>query len=233
MKITCILTDDEPMARKGLRSYIDKIEFLQLVAECADAVSLNNQLSKTPVDLIFLDIEMPYISGIELLQTLSNPPKIIFTTAYEKYALKGFDLDALDYLLKPISFDRFLKSCNKARDYFDLQQKTTGRDDFFIRTDGRFLKLAWNDIFLMEAMENYIGIHTQAQKHIVHMTIKQLLEKLPEQFMQVHKSSIINLDKISGITGNTIQLGHLEVSMSRTLKEQVLEKIVYNRLLKK
>jgi DNA-binding LytR/AlgR family response regulator len=233
MKLSCILTDDEPLARKGLRSYIEKIDFLHLVAECADAVSLNNQLSKTPVDLIFLDIEMPYINGIELLQSLSNPPKIIFTTAYEKYALKGFELDALDYLLKPISFDRFLKSCNKARDYFELQQKAPGNEDFYIKSEGRFLKLAWSEIFLMEAMENYIGIHTQSQKHIVHMTMKQLLEKLPGQFIQVHKSSIINMDKISGIAGNSIQLGHLEITMSRTWKEEVLEKIVYNRLLKK
>lgn len=230
--IRCLLTDDEPIARKGLRAYIEKIDFLTLVGECEDAISLNNQLTTTPVDLIFLDIEMPYISGIELLQTLPQPPKVIFTTAYDKYAIKGYELDVLDYLLKPISFERFLKSCNKARDFFDTYQKPD-KDIFFIKTEGRFLKLAWKDILLLEAMENYIGIHTESEKHLVHMTMKQVLEKIPSNFIQVHKSSIINMDKVSGINGNCIELGRLQVIISRSMKEDVLEKILYNRLLKK
>jgi len=232
MKITCLITDDEPIARAGLRNYIEKIDFLTLVAECEDAVSLNNQLHQSPVDLVFLDIEMPYISGIELLQSLAHAPKIIFTTAYEQYAIKGYELDVLDYLLKPISFDRFLKSANKARDYFK-KETSSATDEFFIKTDGKFLKLKWNEILLLEGMENYICIHTSTQKHLVHMTMKQVLEQLPDQFIQVHKSSIINMNKISGIDGNMIQLQELEVSVSRTLKESVLEKILHNKLLKK
>ncbi|KYP13653.1 response regulator transcription factor, partial [Flavihumibacter sp. CACIAM 22H1] len=228
MTITCLITDDEPLARKGLRGYIEKIDFLQLAGECEDAVSLNNFLATNQVDLLFLDIEMPYISGIEFVQSINHPPKIIFTTAYEKYALKGFDLDALDYLIKPIPFERFLKACNKARDFFELQQKTPLTNDFFIKTEGRYQKLAWNEILVMEALENYIGIHTETGKHLVHMTMKQALEKLPAQFIQVHKSSIVNMDKISGITGNSIQLGKLEVSISRAMKEQVLQKILHN-----
>lgn len=233
MKISCLITDDEPIARAGLRNYIEKIDFLTLVAECEDAVSLNNQLHQSPVDLVFLDIEMPYISGIDLLQSLAYPPKVIFTTAYEQYAIKGYELDVLDYLLKPISFDRFLKSANKARDYFYKKETSSGTDDFFIKSDGKYLKLQWNEILLMEGMENYICIHTTTQKHLVHMTMKQVLEQLPDQFIQVHKSSIINMNKISGIEGNLIQLQDLEVSVSRSLKESVLEKILHNKLLKK
>lgn len=233
MKITCLITDDEPIARAGLRNYIEKIDFLTLVAECEDAVSLNNQLHLQPVDLVFLDIEMPYISGIDLLQSLAHPPKVIFTTAYEQYAIKGYELDVLDYLLKPISFDRFLKSANKARDYFYKKETSSGTDEFFIKSDGKYLKLQWNEILLLEGMENYICIHTSTQKHLVHMTMKQVLEQLPDQFIQVHKSSIINMNKISGIEGNLIQLQDLEVSVSRSLKETVLEKILHNKLLKK
>ena len=233
MKISCLITDDEPIARAGLRNYIEKIDFLTLMAECEDAVSLNNQLHQFPVDLVFLDIEMPYISGIDLLQSLAHPPKVIFTTAYEQYAIKGYELDVLDYLLKPISFDRFLKSANKARDYFYKKETSSGTDEFFIKSDGKYLKLQWNEILLLEGMENYICIHTTTQKHLVHMTMKQVLEQLPDQFIQVHKSSIINMNKISGIDGNMIQLQELEVSVSRTLKESVLEKILHNKLLKK
>lgn len=118
MKIRCVITDDEPVARKGLIGYVEKIDFLELTGVCADALSLNTLLQQQPVDLIFLDIEMPYINGMELLQSLPNPPKVIFTTAYEQYAVKGFELDAVDYILKPISFDRFLKAANRALEAF-------------------------------------------------------------------------------------------------------------------
>src|SRR5215207_8878478 len=118
MKIRCIITDDEPMARKGLQGYVERVPFLQLLTVCEDGVELNEVLRNEKVDLLFLDIEMPYLSGLELLRSLSNPPKVILTTAYEQYAVQGFDLEVLDYLLKPISFERFLKAANKASDYF-------------------------------------------------------------------------------------------------------------------
>lgn len=230
MKISCIITDDEPLARKGLRSYVERIDFLELVAECGDAVSLNNQLAATPVDLVFLDIEMPYISGIELLTSLANPPKIILTTAYEKYALRGYELDVLDYLLKPISFDRFLRSANKVYEYFGERKQSPEAEPFFIKTEGRYHKLDWKDIVLIEAMENYMCIHTAGEKHLVHITMKQLQEKMPPSFLQVHKSSIINMDRITGIQGNIIELGGLQAAISRGLKDSVMEKILQNRL---
>src|ERR1700733_4261735 len=121
-KISCIITDDEPFARKGLQGYVEKIEFLDLKGTCEDALQLSNMLQKQPVDLLFLDIQMPHITGVEFIRALSNPPKVIFTTAFEQYALQGFELDVIDYLLKPISYDRFLKAVWKARDYFALRE---------------------------------------------------------------------------------------------------------------
>src|SRR3954466_7798331 len=132
--ISCLITDDEPMARKGLEGYVKKIPFLSLEGSCEDAIQLNEMLRTKKPDLIFLDIEMPYLSGIELLKTLADPPKVILTTAYENYALQGFDLDVLDYLLKPISFDRFLKSVNKAADYFSSRNLAPA-DHLFIKVD--------------------------------------------------------------------------------------------------
>ena len=119
--IKCVITDDEPVARRGLKNYIDKIDFLELVGVCEDAIQLNSLLRQQPVDLLFLDIEMPYVSGIDFLKNYPNPPKVIFTTAYERYAISGYELDVLDYLLKPISFERFLKAANKAYDFFTQQ----------------------------------------------------------------------------------------------------------------
>src|SRR3954471_1978364 len=122
MKIKCILTDDEPFARKGLQGYIEKVDFLELAGVCENAIELNSMLKQQPVDVLFLDIEMPYMSGIELLKNLSQPPKVVFTTAYEKYAMDGYELEVMDYLLKPISFDRFLRSANKIYDFFLTKQ---------------------------------------------------------------------------------------------------------------
>ncbi|MGZ5133536.1 MAG: response regulator, partial [Flavitalea sp.] len=156
MKIKCVVTDDEPFARKGLQGYIEKIEFLELVGNCEDAIQLNEMLKHQPVDLLFLDIEMPYMTGIEFLKNLSKPPKVIFTTAYEKYAVQGFDLDILDYLLKPISFQRFLKSANKAYEYFQLQHPVqAGADYIFVKADNRLEKIHFSDILFVEALENY------------------------------------------------------------------------------
>src|SRR3954467_12105917 len=123
MKIKCILTDDEPFARKGLQGYIEKVDFLELTGVCENAIELNSMLKQQEVDVLFLDIEMPYMSGIELLKNLTNPPKVIFTTAYEKYAMEGYELEVMDYLLKPVSFERFLKSANKMYDYFKQHQQ--------------------------------------------------------------------------------------------------------------
>jgi DNA-binding LytR/AlgR family response regulator len=233
--IRCVITDDEPFARKGLQGYVEKIKFLELSASCENALELNTVLKQGPADLLFLDIEMPIINGIDFLKTLVPRPMVIFTTAYEKYAIQGFELEVLDYLLKPISFDRFLKSANKAFDFFQLQQSPLKTEDyFFVKADNRLEKISFADIIFAEAMENYIAIYTSEKKIITHLTLKMLQDKLTgAQFIQPHKSYIVAIDKISSIQGNILFLGKFQVPISKYQKEEVLEKILNNKLLKR
>ncbi len=234
-KIRCVITDDEPFARKGLQGYTAQVGFLELKGVCENAIELNSLIRQEPVDLLFLDIEMPYITGLEFLKSLSNPPKVIFTTAYEKYALQGFELEVLDYLLKPISFERFLRAANKAFDYFQSQQSAqAGGDYIFVKSDNKLEKINFPDILFIEALENYVAIHTKEKKVIAHLTLKMLQEKLPaQQFIQPHKSFIISIDKIDAIEGNVLHSGKFQIPISKYQKEEVMEKIVNNKLLKK
>lgn len=234
IRIKCVITDDEPMARKGIKGYVEKVDFLELVGVCEDAVSLNSLLREQPVDLLFLDIEMPYINGLELLQSINNPPKVIFTTAYEQYAIKGFELEAVDYLLKPISFERFLKSVNRVYNLFRQTSAPAASDHLFIKTDDKLVKISINDIVYIEAMENYINIYTAQTRYITHTTLKSVLECITDPgFIQTHKSFVINAAKITSIEGNLIELGKHQVPVSRSMKDAVLEKILKNKLLKK
>ena len=190
-------------------------------------------LKQQAVDLIFLDIEMPYITGIDFLKNAVNPPKVIFTTAYESYALKGYELDVFDYLLKPISFERFLKAANKAFDFFSEKQK---RDEtyIFIKTDNKLEKVHFTDILFAEAMENYVALYLTDRKLITHIPLKTLLESLPaENFIQPHKSYIVNIHSIRSIEGNRLHIATYQVPISKYLKEEVLLRVINNRLLKK
>ncbi len=226
MNIKCIITDDEPVARKGLQGYIEKIDFLELVAVCEDALQLNSVVKNKKADLIFLDIEMPYISGIEFLKNNPQAPKVIFTTAYEQYAIKGYELDVLDYLLKPISFERFLKAANKAFDYFNNNKEGKGRFTF-VKSGNRLEKINFDEILFLEAMENYVGIYTTDKKIIAHSTLKSLLEILPAaEFIQPHKSYIVPIGKINSIEGNTLKIGKYQVPVSKYQKEGVMKKIL-------
>jgi DNA-binding LytR/AlgR family response regulator len=231
--IKCIITDDEPVARKGLQGYVEKIDFLELVAVCEDALQLNSSLKENKADLIFLDIEMPYVSGIDFLKSAVSPPKVIFTTAYEKYAIKGYELDVLDYLLKPVSFERFLKAANKAFDYFNAGEKKT-EDYFFVKTESKLEKVNFADILFAEAMENYVALYLPDKKMIVHSTLKGILESLPSvNFIQTHKSYIVNMNAIQSIEGNILNIAAYQVPVSKYQKEEVMEKILNNKLLKK
>lgn len=221
-KITCLVTDDEPFARKGIVQYVSKIDFLQLAGECEDALQLGDRLVQQTVDLVFLDIEMPLLSGLDWLRQASNPPKVIFTTAFEQYALDGFQLDVLDYLLKPVSFERFYKAANKARDYFQLLwgNTVTRQDYFFVKADGRFEKVMLNEILFVEAMENYMCIHTTGRRLMVLITQKALLEMLPpDKFLQIHKSFLISLEQVSAIDNWEVIIGQHRIPVSRTYRD--------------
>lgn len=224
-KISCIITDDEPYARKGLQGYIEKIDFLDLKGSCEDALQLNTMLAQQPVDLLFLDIQMPFITGIEFLKAIPNPPQVIFTTAYEQYAIQGFELDVIDYLLKPISYERFLKASWKAKEYFSHKSEPLV-PYLFLKVNGRLEKVVFDQILFIEGMENYVAIYLPDKKVITHTTIKSLLEKLPErQFIQTHKSYIVRIDQIDAVDGNTLHIRKHQVPMSKTLRKTVLEAI--------
>jgi two-component system LytT family response regulator len=227
-KISCIITDDEPFARKGLQGYVEKIDFLDLKGTCEDALQLSNMLQQQPVDLLFLDIQMPHITGVEFLKALRNPPKVIFTTAFEHYAIQGFELDVMDYLLKPISYDRFLKGAWKARDYFAIKEQPDNVAPYiFVKANGKLEKIIFADILFIEGMENYVAIYLENKKVITHATIKSLVEKLPgKQFIQTHKSYVVASDKIDSIEGNTLHVQSYQVPVSKYLREVVLGKIV-------
>lgn len=233
MKIKCVITDDEPLARKGIQGYIEKVPFLELVGICDSAMALNSLLKEKEVDLLFLDIEMPYMNGFELLQSLSKRPGIIFTTAYEKYALQGFELEAIDFLLKPISFDRFLKASNKAHDLFRNSGGPIREQDFiFVKADNKLVKVRWEEVFYIKAMQNYICLYTSSKRYVIHKTMKSVVESISlEKFLQVHKSYVIQTSKITGIRGNVIELGTFQIPVSRSYKDKLMEKVVNNHFL--
>ena len=239
MKLNCIIIDDEPLARKGLREYIQDVEFLQLVGEFDSALKATEVLSNQKIDLMFLDIHMPKITGLEFLRSLQHPPQVVFTTAYPQYAVDGFDLNVLDYLVKPINFDRFLKAAMKARDMISKigvsgSSASTIEDYVFIKADNKLVKIFYNDILFVEALQNYVTIHTASKKYVTYLTFKSMEESLPaDQFIRVHKSYLVSASKIESIEGNFIRIGQHEIPISRTVKEEVLEKLLKGRFLKR
>jgi len=239
MKLNCLIVDDEPLARKVLAEYIADTDFLELKAKAENPVKANAILNGSQVDLMFLDINMPKLSGIEFLRTAGILPPTIITTAYAEYAIDGFELDVLDYLVKPFSFERFLKAANKGRQYHMLKNPATtaagGNDDFlFVKCNGKIEKVLYADLLYVEAMSNYVILHTKDKKLIVYLTLKGIIEQLPASvFMKVHKSYVINLGCVKSIDGNEINLGTVSVPVSQALHEAVLKEIVKDKMLKR
>ncbi len=239
MKLNCLIIDDEPVARKGLEEYVNEVDFLHLAGKCENAVKASALLHEGNIDLLLLDIHMPKLSGIEFLKTLKNPPMVIFTTAYSEYALEGYSLDIIDYLVKPIPFERFLKAVQKAHDFYMLKQKaeatpTSSQDYFFIKCDSKFEKVKYNEVLYVEAMQNYCIIHTVERKMITYITFSGLESQLPtDRFLKVHKSFMIALDKIKAVDSNEIVIGNSRIPVSRNLKDDVMQKIMGNNLFKR
>ena len=210
--INTIIVDDEPLALEILEAHIEKIDELNLVAKCNNAIEANSALQEHDVDLMFLDIQMPQLTGVEFLKSLSNPPIAIFTTAYAEYAVEGFDLEALDYLLKPISFERFLKAANKAMDKFKNERTSdvkidSSEDFFFVKSDKKMMKVFYRDILYIEGLKDYVIIRTETGRVITLQTMKSLVEKLPsDMFQRIHRSYILNLTKLKAIEGNMVEL---------------------------
>lgn len=234
--IKCIVVDDEPVARAGISEYIADVDFLENVGEFENALKANNIIGAGEADLIFMDIEMPKISGLEFFKNLIQPPPVIFITAYPQYALDGFEVNALDYLLKPVSFERFLKAALKAKDFYEVRQSNKTAEDnyFFIKADNKLVKIAYDELLFVEALQNYVSIQTTSKKYVCYLTFKAVEDYLPaNRFIKTHKSFIVAADKISGIDGNDISIGSYHIPISRNLRESVMEKLLHGKLLKR
>ena len=225
----CIIVDDEQLVRELLEDNIKQIPFLQLVKTCKNPLEAIEVLQTGQIGLIFLDIQMPRLNGLQFLQSLNNPPLVILVTAYEKYALEGFNLNVVDYILKPFGFDRFLKACNRANELFRLQQshrEAAGNEpeDFFVNVEYTLVKIIVADIDYVEGLKDYIKIHlSSAPKPVLtRMTIKAIEEKLPAAaFVRTHKSFLAAANKITTVKRDFVCIGEKEVPVSESYKENI------------
>jgi DNA-binding LytR/AlgR family response regulator len=233
MKLKCIAVDDEAPALFLIEDNIKRIPFLELTKCCRNAYEAIEILQHDTIDLIFLDIEMPGINGLEFLQSLPSAPMVIFTTAYKKYALDGYDFNVLDYLLKPVAYDRFLKAANKAWEYYILKKKEQSgtlpaSDYIFVYTEYNLVKIVLNEITHIEALKDYVKLHlnTSRKPVITKTSMKAILEKLsPSRYVRVHKSFIVSIDKITSIRKNRIRIGEAEIPLSDNFREEVFRSI--------
>jgi DNA-binding LytR/AlgR family response regulator len=236
MKINCLIVDDEPLAGEVIESYIDQDPLLYLVQKCSNALEASEAIKNGQIDLIFLDIHMPEISGIDFIKSLENPPLVVFTTAHPDYAVDGFNLDAVDYLLKPVSADRFRKAVRKAQEMLSLRQSSRelpASDDYlFVKADQKLVKLRYEDIQYVEALADYVKIHTAEKRIITLQTMKKMEEKLPkDKFIRVHRSFIVGIGKIKSISGNKIELGQQQIPIGKNYKSTLYNYLYSNNIL--
>jgi two-component system, LytTR family, response regulator len=236
-KYTCIIVDDETLARELLMGHIAKIPHLETLATCASAIEAKFALEQHQPDILFLDIQMPNLTGLEFLRMLKKRPATILTTAYSEHALEGYELDVLDYLLKPIEFERFFKAVSKAVDWLDRGQAVVSQPVvtqetialptyFFVKSDYKIVKVVFDEILFIEALQKYVRIHTATGRVVTLMSMSQLEEALPHgKFARIHRSHIVNLEKIDSIEGNQVHLGKHQLPISKGQREQFLERV--------
>lgn len=233
MSIKCLIVDDEPPAREVLKRYVEEMPGLELCGECGNAIQALGFLQQQAIDLIFLDIRMPQLSGVDFLKSLKNTPKVIFTTAYSEYALEGYELDVVDYLMKPVRFERFLKAVNKA---FPLQghtpvalepapEKEKRAESFvYFRADRKMVKVLLSDILYIESMKDYVKVITDSHSIITKQSISSVETMLPEKkFIRTHRSFIVSVDKIKSFTNELIEIGKTEIPIGKLYRNTVLK----------
>ena len=235
-KLSCIIVDDEPIARKILQEFVEQLPFLDLQGKFENAGKAEMFLKYNKADLIFLDIEMPKVSGLEFLQKMDTESMVVLTTAFPQYALEGYELDIIDYLLKPFAFNRFLKAVHKARDFYLLKTGSNtplSSSYIFVKSEKRIEKLELSEILYAESIGNYVSIITGNKKIMAYITMKSLESQLPNDvFIKVHQSYLVNASKIEAIEGNEIKMGTRSLPISRNYRDSVM-KIVQQRLLKR
>lgn len=242
MKLKCVILDDEPLACECIEGYAKKVDFLEVKAVGANAVEVASTLDRQKIDLLFLDIQMPVINGLDLLKALKDPPMVIITTAYPEFALEGFQLDVLDYLLKPVTFERFFKAVNKARDYHSLQGNavnasssvSAAEDYFFVKCTNKFERIYFSDILYIQGMQNYVTIFTTKGKYMTHLTLKAVEDNLKaKDFLRVHKSYIVAVSRIEAVENNELIIHSARIPVSRNYRDATMEVVVGTKLWKK
>lgn len=237
--LKCLIVDDELIATKIIANYAGKLDFLQVEAVCSSSVEAAGMLQNKEIDLMFLDINMPRLSGIEFLESLDKAPLTILTTAYSEYALEGFRLHVVDYLLKPFSFQRFFQAVQKANDLFrsrlllqkNEEEKTT---DIYIRQGDAFLRINWDEILFVEAMQNYLKLHLGGKVFVIRQTMASLEEMLPKDaFFRIHKSFLVNIARIDAVSGGRLFISGIELPISKLRKEELMNTVVFKKLVSK
>ena len=231
----CLIVDDEPLAIQLLESHVAQVPMLDVVATCDNALEAFALLKTEPVDLIFLDIQMPMLTGVDFVKSLSNPPKVIFTTAYRDYAMEGYELNVVDYLLKPITFERFFKAVNK---YLELSQPATAAfspvstnevaaapDHLFINVNKKHHRVKFEDILYIESLKDYLRLHLPDNSLVTKEKISEFHKMLPDQFIRVHRSFIVNKHKVTAFTATDVEIGTQEIPIGGNYKMEVMERL--------
>jgi DNA-binding LytR/AlgR family response regulator len=235
METKVLIIDDEPLARNVIKEYAKKIPSLQVLGECEDAICAHQMLQTKSIDLIFLDINMPKLTGIEFLKSLKNPPLVIFTTAYSEYAMEGYELNIIDYLKKPFSFERFCKAFFRAEELLQLKQTATtneqinNQSDFiFIKSDKKSIKVNITDISYIEGLGDYIKVYTNDKKLVTNLSMKKIENLLPPKlFFRIHKSYIISINKIESVEGNMVKINNTKLPIGNSYRQDFMQHIKF------
>lgn len=224
--LKCIAVDDEPLALQLMQDYISKVPYLQLLTTCGDAFEANQVLQEQEIDLVFIDIQMPGLTGLQFIKSLTHKPMFILVTAYEKFALESYNLNVIDYLLKPVELSRFIQACNKAYELYQLKHKQpdTGSEFFFLNVDYSMVKVMFADIMWVEGLRDYLKIHLvpPAKPLIARISMKAIEEELPpSKFLRIHKSYLISIDHITSVKKSSVFIGNMELPIGETYREVV------------